>query len=324
MTEHQLYTLYVWLWKQFPEEQQIRTSMVYQQTPQMLLWDFRSDIPNLLARRNTESSCVALEMIVRDFPQLIGIRRMLETSRENLRIKTWIPYEPKYILQLSKNNKARLVANEAELLELVIDCLQELQSELQGHNARSREVWNEVPNNWIYKLAGIMTSADDKNVKFYRPKNEEALSDFVANSLRSKLENKHGVVLNREVDIRRNPGSKGERVDILVDATSLPSDEAVFKRISVVIEVKCTWNRELKTAMKMQLADQYLDRSVCRSGIFLVGYFNSPQWDATDQNQIRSKQFSLDLLRSELETQANELSVGGLNLRSFVLDCSLK
>ena len=177
---------------------------------------------------------------------------------------------------------------------------------------------------WVAQIKSEKFDKSNQGKKVFRPREEADFSDFVANYLRKKLTGSHGVIINREVEIRSNPGGKGERTDIHVDAVAHSEDEAMFERVTVVIEAKGVWNQYVDTAMDTQLADQYLRNSGCKSGIYLVGYFNCPQWDPADPMMDRAKKYSLNDLRASLNTQATSLSRDGLKIQAVVLDASLR
>ncbi|MBN8661711.1 MAG: HEAT repeat domain-containing protein [Candidatus Obscuribacter phosphatis] len=323
LPEDQLVTLYSWLWKQFPDEGAVRSSMVVEMTPQMMLWDFRGDIPNLLAKRNSESACAALEAILREFPHLVGIRRMLDSSRERLRIKTWLPVELKNLMQLLNSKHSRLVSNEFELLKVVTAAIDDIQIDLQQHQPQTQFLWLEVPRSWINKVIGKQTKKELPD-KIYRPVDEAKFCDYIAMQLNHKLVSR-GIIINREVMIRVNPGAKGERTDIHVDAIAQSGCKAIFERVTVVIEAKGNWNRALETAMESQLAKQYLFEARSKTGIYLVGYFNCSQWNQDDNPRWKDAQkYTLVELRDKLSKQARELSANGYSIKSIVLDASLR
>jgi hypothetical protein len=68
-----------------------------------------------------------------------------------------------------------------------------------------------------------------------------------------------GVILNREVVIRRNRGAtQGERTDIHIDAVVPGTSGEKLDVVSSIVEVKGCWHDKLWTAMKSQLVDRYL------------------------------------------------------------------
>ncbi len=94
--------------------------------------------------------------------------------------------------------------------------------------------------------------------------------------------------------------------------------------VSVSLELKCCWNRDLDTAMKDQLLDRYLDAEN-NQGIYLIAHFESPKWEDGDAaNRSACGRRDLKSSRSFFAAQAAELSAQGLtDISAFVLDCSL-
>ncbi len=117
-----------------------------------------------------------------------------------------------------------------------------------------------------------------------RPKDENRLSDYVAQHLRRDLASA-GVVVNREVEIRRTAGSGiGERTDIRVDAIAQGEAE-VRDVLSLITETKGCWNRDLTPGLKAQLVEQYMKHVGKTQGIYLLVWFNADDWDKTDSRR---------------------------------------
>ena len=127
--------------------------------------------------------------------------------------------------------------------------------------------------------------------KTFRPKDENAISDYIKIHLDEDIRSK-GIIINREVQIHR-----GEKTDIHVDAVIEDIDNGYFNSISVIIEVKGCWNNELSNAMQTQLIEKYLKNNNCKHGLYLIGWFNTKKWDEGD---YRKKIFpNLKLLKQK-------------------------
>jgi hypothetical protein len=324
LSDEKLVKIFVWLQHNFPPNNTPRESMVWQPTGDDQVAELGTTIVNMLANRHTTASCDALQQILSNFPKLVGVRRMLDDSIHELRTRSWSPYQPKYILGLASNRKARLVSSEAELLEIIVDALGDLQVDLQGHTPRNRELWSAVSEHFIYKFLNLVVPKERRREKQYLPEDEAYFCDFVAGYLRDKLEAKNGIIINREVVVRSNPGGKGERTDIHVDAIAPSQDGAAFERLTVIIEAKGLWNQDLESSMKTQLVGEYLRESRSKSGIYLVGYFNCAQWSKKDYRRSDAHKYSLEGVRQLLNDQAKLLSQNGFNIRAVVLDASLR
>ena len=145
---------------------------------------------------------------------------------------------------------------------------------------------------------------------------EEDLSDHIALHLRNDLISR-GIVINREVQIRR-----GEKTDIYIDAISPHPGPAVYEKVSAIVEVKGCWNTGLRTAMKTQLVERYMNKNMVTHGLYLAGWFGSPRWDPKDRKRGICGHHSTDSLWLELQEQAHTASDSGLEVRAFVVDAS--
>jgi len=160
--------------------------------------------------------------------------------------------------------------------------------------------------------------------KEWWPKQEEEVSGYIARFLRRDLVER-GVVINREVQIRRGRAGEmpGQDTDIYVDAPILEeSGGPHYGGVSVVIEVKGTWNNGVMTDMEEQLRDRYLRNSGCRTGLYLAVHFTATSWRSTDNRRAKSERWNIDELRERLVQQATALS-GSVRIGSLVLDASL-
>ncbi len=152
---------------------------------------------------------------------------------------------------------------------------------------------------------------------------ENDLSNYIKRFLDRDLA-KSGVIVNREVEIRRklgDGGAPGERTDIHVNAR-VPQTS---KELTVIIEVKGCWHAELSTAMETQLVNRYLRDIRCRHGLYLVGWFVCPQWDSNDYRQQAACSLQKADLESSLDEQSRQLSENrDLMVKALVLDATLR
>ena len=91
---------------------------------------------------------------------------------------------------------------------------------------------------------------------------------------------------------------------------------------SVIVETKGCWNAQLNTAMETQLKEQYLKDNKCEYGVYLVGWFNCPQWDVLDSRTPPAE--TLEEARKRFDDQATALSTAGITIRAFVLNTALR
>jgi len=200
--------------------------------------------------------------------------------------------------------ESRLLQNEDQLLEILIRSLSRLEQEMQGETPAGFSLWDEQTRN------------------IFRPKNELRISDCIKLHLRRDIASR-GIVVNREVEIRKGTGgAPGEETDIHVDAViEGPSD--TYDRISVIIEVKGCWNREVLSAMETQLADRYLRDNACPYGLYVVGWFVCDQWK-DDPRKSMTPNMTLAEARDYFNRQAISLSNETRRLCSFVLNLALR
>jgi hypothetical protein len=92
----------------------------------------------------------------------------------------------------------------------------------------------------------------------------------------------------------------------------------------VIIEVKGCWNTECRTSMEGQLGQRYLSSGVTRHGVYLVGWFDCPQWNSKDYRRHQRAYSDLGEARRACAEQAQELSRPGRWANAAkVLDCRL-
>ena len=119
-------------------------------------------------------------------------------------------------------------------------------------------------------------------------------------------------------------GTSGERTDIHVDAVSPGGPAGTYDKVSVIIETKGCWHPELETAMSTQLVERYLKDNQCQHGLYLVGWFNCPQWDPRDPRHKQPPKYDIEEARKRFEAQAAKNSKGGVRLKAFVTDAALR
>lgn len=265
----------------------------------------RGRILRFFAQQGTKEACEVLEQIIRTAPNGERLRHWLFEAQENLRRKTYVWSSPKEVIMFVARAGARLVRTERELLDVIIESLRRLEGELQGHTPAVIYIWNKVTKSK------------------YRPKDENEVSDYVKSFLDRDLR-ESGILFHREVEVRRRVGkggAPGERLDVLVSFRASEVDES----LAVVIEVKGAWHKELLTAMETQLIDRYLADSQSRYGLYLVGWFNCPQWDRRDSRYKVAQKFDREQLRQALTEQATKLSAEkNVDVRAFLLNAALR
>jgi hypothetical protein len=203
------------------------------------------------------------------------------------------------VLELVERTNRRIVLSAQDLQRVLVEALGRLGEKL-GPQGQAHQLWNTDSG---------------------RPKPETELAAWIADRLREDLEGR-GIVINREVEIRVNPGGgAGERTDIHVDAIAGEQVEDA-EQVTVVIEVKGSWHPKLLSAMRNQLVGQYLSPNH-PEGIYLIVWFDGGRWvDETDSRRARSGRRNPATVMDELEKQADELGEEGYRVVPHLLDAS--
>lgn len=265
----------------------------------------RDHVLEHLKKRATFAAVDGFLSISRALPDLHWLRYHLDEAEALARANTWIPLTPAEFLELTKDSRKRTVSTGRELLDVITESLARFETTLHGELTPVRNLWNHAARKWS-------------------PKDEEHLSDNIALHLDSDLRER-GIVVNREVQIRRSRGKEapGQSTDIHVDTIASAGISSVADRMSVIIEVKAIWNRDIEVAMENQLRDRYLKDNQSRFGLYVIGWFTCAQWDSRDYRLKDCPSFTLEEAKCRFEKQASNLSVGGYELRAYILDARL-
>jgi hypothetical protein len=299
----QLEELYGWLLEQYPPANDRAVSGAV--GPVDTVRFLRDETLELLKKRGTFEACDVLARVELRFPQHRWLRFHFDQAEVLACALTWEAPSANDILTMAADRSKRFVESSEQLLDVISESLGRLQAELHGELASVGDLWNSERTEWW-------------------PKQEEDVSDYIARFLKRDLVER-GIIVNREVQIRRGRGEMpGQNTDIHVDAPPLELCEVVqhYGPISVVIEVKGSWNGGLMADMEGQLRDRYLKNSGCRVGLYVVAHFTATNWRTSDNRRSKSIAWEIGLLRQRLAEQALDLS-GGVLIRSFVLDASL-
>ena len=295
--------LYGWLLEQYPPENDRRVSGAMGPTDTIRF--LRDGTVERLKQRATFEACDALTRTELRFPQYRWLRYHFDLAELTACAATWEPPSPDDILAMAADHSKRFVESGEQLLGVVLESLSRLQRELHGDLAAVGDLWNSQKADWW-------------------PKQEEDISDYIARFLRRDLVDR-GIIINREVQIRRGRRGEmaGQSTDIHVDATPREgSHNDHYGSISLIIEVKGSWNDGLMIDMERQLRDRYMRNNDCRIGLYVVAHFRAGRWVSTDDRRVKSDTWNIHELRAQLAEQARQLS-GSVLIRSFVLDASL-
>ncbi len=303
LAEKDLADLFLWLIHEYPTED------VSSDAGSAVHW--RSDVLRAIQFRGTEAAIHAMQRIANIHPELVWIPMIIRETQASIRRITWQPLTPRDIVRLAHDAKARVVQDGDHLLTLVLESLGRFERELHGETPLVSSLW--------YPIKGASAPA-----VVYRPQDESHLSDQIRRHLVRDLSDLP-VVVNREVQIRPRRGDQpGENTDIHVDAVIMDANHHVIDTVSVIVETKCCWNRELETAMQTQLVDRYMKDNACRHGLYVVGWFNCDSWDTKDKRKNQAPELTIDAARAKFAAQAASLTGGGTRIASYVIDTALR
>jgi predicted NACHT family NTPase len=306
LTEDQLADLYIWLVRRYPYSEDPEYDDVHCVRPRESIAKFRNSLLQHLKRRGTYQACEAIRRVIYELPQVTWLKWSLLEAQSLARYHSWVPLLPRDILKMTKSRDIRLVQNGDQLLDVIIESLNRFEAKLHGETSLAFILWNEIKKG------------------LYRPKQESEISDVLKSHLDEDLKQR-GIIVNREVEIRRGYGSsRGEKTDIHVDAVMPSSHREAFDSVSAIIEVKGCWNKGLNDAMKTQLVDRYLKDNRCQHGLYVVGWFNCGQWDEDDYRKREAPVLNLTEAQKIFEAQAAELSKQGERVRALVINMALR
>lgn len=262
----------------------------------------RGQIPGILAARATEAGCRELLRLASTLPeQSTWLRWTYRDAVQNVRRNSGTRLTPETVTSVLKNRHARLLNCDDDLLELVLESLERLQKTLTGQTLPALE------DLWCWEGRG-------NHRRDFCPKDEEALSDYIARWLSSDIGSSAGVVVGREMQIRRS-----RKTDIFLEAVS--AGEGGFKKLTVIIEVKGCWHREVKEALRTQLAEDYLRPHGLRCGVYLVGWFVCDRWKKPE-NKLASSDF--ESAQGELAATSSKFHASNpeFQIETFLLNCT--
>lgn len=309
LNEIQIGDIYIWLTKQYPYEEDPQIQGAHEIGPRENITFFRNDLLQYLKMKGTPESYQQLKRIASELSQLNWMKWVIIEASKNLRAKSWKPLTAEQIIKLVQNHQLTFVETSTQLLDVICESLRHLEQKLHGEMPAIDDLWENRGNS--------------RNPQ-YCPKDESHLSDYVARHLSDNLGRQRGIIVNREVQIRR-----GQYTDIHIDAINPATDNRGIDIIKCIIEVKGCWNPELETAMKTQLVDGYLQDHQCPNGIYLVGWFMCEQWNVdVDYRKKGTPTMQLEEARTSFADQAvtliRESKIPSLILKSYVLDTTLK
>jgi hypothetical protein len=266
----------------------------------------RAQMLNGLVKRGTASAVVLLDRLQARFPSDQSLQFRVPEARRRLCEETWIPPEPSELAALAADNSKRLVTSGRRLLDLVLEALRAYEKELHGETPAVMDLWS------------YRTSGSGGTTKTYWPKDEPDFSDHIKRHLARRLKT---TVVNREVELRPTEGERtGEYPDLLVQAI----DAATQTRFTVVVEVKCAWNKDLETALESQLVARYLEGGGHSYGLYVVGWHECADWDGSDSRRATCRRRDRASIEATLRAQATAASKGERRVEYVGVDASIR
>ncbi|MEV6534160.1 hypothetical protein AB0M86_31955 [Streptomyces sp. NPDC051639] len=271
--------------------------VAYSITTQETLHDLADALPKLIADKGTSRAADHLSRLAASTSHHPArLWRLARHAARQAAHRQSRPLPAHELRRLAADHSLRVIADEAQLLDVVMEALDHVQRALSGANGMAILLWNRA------------APAGDAAMW---PMWEEDFSDLVMGLLKIHLGGQR-VILNREVQVDR-PGAGGGRTDVHIQAAD-PSHHT--EPITVVIESKGCWNRELPTALADQLVARYLRRPRT-AGILLVGFFDCDLWHSAARRRCSPRH-----TRQQIEHEQQRLAAQhDVAVRAKVLDC---
>ena len=274
--------------------------------PDQQLQRMRSQLASIIASRGTKQAADELCALASRHPDHWQLRELARQVSRQIAGQAWQPTGIDDLLKLASDSARRLVRDERQLRDVIIESIERLQHLITR------------PNGWVI-LLWHKSKADASSG--WWPVWEEDLSDLVATFLQHDLAERQ-VIVNREVQILR-PRLDGQRTDIHVQATP-PTTEPGQEPLTVIIECKGCWNNGLDTDLSGQLVAKYLAKPGRNAGIYLIGYFDCARWDHAQHPGREHPAHELEGVRADQTRIADEQAAQkSVSVAAFILDCRL-
>ena len=292
--------LYIWLHSNYPASEQPEHIGGYSPNAIDELYLFISKVFSYIYK--SEKALHSLLQIQEHFPNDFYLNDLIKVAKYSELSQSSPVYKVDQIKQIVDiKNERRIVHNIKDLFDLTLHYLFKYQSFLNGTDSpRVEDLWN------VFK----------KNKKVYNltHKDEEDFSDHLKSYLKFYFE-EYKIAINREVQLNRgSKGKEGAITDIWIDAFSSGSSQ----HLRLCIEVKGSWNKSAKTALKEQLIDKYMHNGGAEAGILLVGWFQSQKCPVKNawKNDASAK--------ADLASQVSEARKHYPFVDAVVIDCEYR
>lgn len=285
--------IYLWVRQAFdPAEDPSQPAGAHVVLPREEIGLWRDHLLVALRDRGTAAAIDALAAIAAALPTDTWLQRIQVVAMTAFSQKAWEGHSIRDLVVLARRERSALVNTEADLQTVVVNAFDEIQLELTGANPQSHLLWDTHSR---------------------RPKSEDEISDHLRNRL-SQLTAENGLVVNREVQVRRNRTSGiPERADLQVEAAT--GKAGPFATITLPIEIKGAWHDELLTAMRSQLVAMYMTDWHVTHGCYVVLWPDIESWGSGDSRRSAVGRRDRDTVTQELADQAQELQDVGIHVK---------
>lgn len=293
--------LWEWLLARFPPQDDGHKLGAHYVTERQDIGMWRDRVVSSLRDRATARGVEALKRLADAHPDQAYLMAFVHEAAEQTSRRTWIPPPPATVIAMAENGRRRWIKSASDLRRVLVRALESL-DELFRDETRVAAVWNDNP---------------------VTPKTENALSDVIKNHFDDTLATR-GIIAGRELQVRPHPrGRMGEAIDLLVQAIAGP-EVAGADTVATCVEVKCSWHKDVHTALESQLVARYLRAPAQADGIYVVGHFDSDLWDANDSaRRARARRRNARELRTALAQQATDVSSReSVRVDAVVLNCT--
>jgi hypothetical protein len=297
LDEESLYSIYKWADNVLPDVKPPAASEPYWISAEHRAREWCDSLLSNLAGKGTSVSVKLLDDLSKQQPDNLAIAAQVIRAQASASANLWTPPDSRSLSLLLSDPNRWLVRSSKELSDAIVSVLGSISARLHTH---CELLWDSWP-----------TGSPPRGSRWWRPKAEAALCAYVSHELEIRLAAR-GVLVNREVMIKpTNATGAGDRTDVLVDTVQSTHgnwfSSTRAERISVVIEVKGSWNEGLRESIRTQLVNRYLPEANTDSGIYLVGWYPLHLWTAQgDDRRRQAAQVEPKMLLAELRQQAEK------------------
>ncbi|MGV9393345.1 hypothetical protein ACWDQL_30015 [Streptomyces olivaceus] len=298
LTSSQRSRLFVWARQTFPPQLATPGRMVRSDPVD----EFPSQLLPPLTQNPSAGNARVLDEIAAQTDS-VWLRAEAAQMREAVRALSWRPPTAAEALTALTSPERRIIAADGQLAAVMAEALADIAADLRRDRGLRTQLWHRQrrANRWHQ----------------YVPLEEREVSTWLAHELAHRL--RHRAAVLREVEINpRLADTAGDIPDLLALAHTAQGHE-----LSVPGEVKCSWNREVITAIEDQLGRRYLTGPRGRAGVYVAVHFGGSAWDPDDKRRSQSAHHSPHRLREDLRHRAAELAAEGITAHVCVLDASL-